>query len=133
MPFINFFDGFTSHEIQKWKSWSTTNWNLSSTKALAAFRARALDPDRPVIRGTAENPDIYFQHCEAANPYYDALPDIVQDYMDKISAITGRTYHLFDYYGAPDADRVIVAIGSVSDICKDVADAVNAAGEKWGL
>ena len=135
VPFINFFDGFrTSHEIQKVEVMEYDELEpLIDKEALAAFRARALDPDRPVIRGTAENPDIYFQHCEAANPYYDALPDIVQDYMDKISAITGRTYHLFDYYGAPDADRVIVAIGSVSDICKDVADAVNAASEKVGI
>lgn len=135
VPFINFFDGFrTSHEIQKVKVMEYDELEpLIDKEALAAFRARALNPDRPVIRGTAENPDIYFQHCEAANPYYDALPDIVQGYMDKISAITGRTYHLFDYYGAPDADRVIVAIGSVSDICKDVADAVNAAGEKVGI
>ena len=135
VPFINFFDGFrTSHEIQKVEVMEYDELEpLIDKEALAAFRARALDPDRPVIRCTAENPDIYFQHCEAANPYYDALPDIVQDYMDKISAITGRTYHLFDYYGAPDADRVIVAIGSVSDICKDVADAINASGEKVGI
>lgn len=135
VPFINFFDGFrTSHEIQKVEVMEYDELEpLIDKEALAAFRARALNPDRPVIRGTAENPDIYFQHCEAANPFYNALPDIVQGYMDKISAITGRTYHLFDYYGAPDADRVIVAIGSVSDICKDVADAVNAAGEKVGI
>ena len=135
VPFINFFDGFrTSHEIQKVEVMEYDELEpLIDKEALAAFRARALDPNRPVIRGTAENPDIYFQHCEAANPFYNALPDIVQGYMDKISAITGRTYHLFDYYGAPDADRVIVAIGSVSDICKDVADAVNAAGEKVGI
>ena len=135
VPFINFFDGFrTSHEIQKVEVMEYDELEpLIDKEALAAFRARALNPYRPVIRGTAENPDIYFQHCEAANPFYNALPDIVQGYMDKISAITGRTYHLFDYYGAPDADRVIVAIGSVSDICKDVADAVNAAGEKVGI
>ena len=135
VPFINFFDGFrTSHEIQKVEVMEYDELEpLIDKEALAAFRARALDPDRPVIRGTAENPDIYFQHCEAANPYYDALPDIVQDYMDKLSAITGRTYHLFVYFGAPDADRVIVAIGSVSDICKDVADAINASGEKVGI
>ncbi|WP_454949860.1 pyruvate:ferredoxin (flavodoxin) oxidoreductase, partial [Dialister invisus] len=135
VPFINFFDGFrTSHEIQKVEVMEYDELEpLIDKEALAAFRARALDPDRPVIRGTAENPDIYFQHCEAANPFYNALPDIVQGYMDKISAITGRTYHLFDYYGAPDADRVIVAIGSVSDICKDVADAINASGEKVGI
>lgn len=135
VPFINFFDGFrTSHEIQKVEVMEYDELEpLIDKEALAAFRARALNPDRPVIRGTAENPDIYFQHCEAANPFYNALPDIVQGYMDKISAITGRTYHLFDYYGAPDADRVIVAIGSVSDICKDVADAVNASGEKVGI
>ncbi len=135
VPFINFFDGFrTSHEIQKVEVLDYDELApLIDQKALAEFRARALSPNHPVIRGTAENPDIYFQHCEASNPYYNALPEIVQGYMDEIAKITGRQYHLFDYYGAPDADRVIIAIGSVTDIAKDVCDAVNAHGEKIGL
>ena len=135
VPFINFFDGFrTSHEIQKVEVLGYEELApLIDQKALADFRARALNPDHPVIRGTAENPDVYFQHCEAANPFYNALPDIVQDYMDEISKITGRSYHLFDYYGAADADRIIIAIGSVTDICKDVTDALNAHGEKVGV
>ena len=135
VPFINFFDGFrTSHEIQKVEVLDYEELApLIDQKALADFRARALNPDHPVIRGTAENPDVYFQHCEAANPFYNALPDIVQGYMDEISKITGRSYHLFDYYGATDADRIIIAIGSVTDICKDVTDALNAHGEKVGV
>lgn len=135
VPFINFFDGFrTSHEIQKVEVLDYEELApLIDQKALADFRARALNPDHPVIRGTAENPDVYFQHCEAANPFYNALPDIVQGYMDEISKITGRSYHLFDYYGAADADRIIIAIGSVTDICKDVTDALNANGEKVGV
>ena len=135
VPFINFFDGFrTSHEIQKIEVLDYDELApLIDQEALADFRARALNPNHPVIRGTAENPDVYFQHCESANPYYNALPDIVQGYMDKISAITGREYHLFDYYGAPDADRIVIAIGSVTDICKDVTDALNAHGEKVGV
>ena len=135
VPFINFFDGFrTSHEIQKVEVMGYEELApLIDQKALADFRARALNPDHPVIRGTAENPDVYFQHCEAANPFYNALPDIVQGYMDEISKITGRSYHLFDYYGAADADRIIIAIGSVTDICKDVTDALNAHGEKVGV
>jgi pyruvate-ferredoxin/flavodoxin oxidoreductase len=135
VPFINFFDGFrTSHEIQKVEVLDYSELEgLIDKEALAQFRKNALSPNHPVIRGTAENPDVYFQHCEAANPFYNALPDIVQDYMDKISAITGRSYHLFDYYGAPDADRIVIAIGSVTDIAKDVTDALNAHGEKVGV
>ena len=135
VPFINFFDGFrTSHEIQKIEVLDYDELKpLIDQPALAAFRARALNPNNPVIRGTAENPDIYFQHCEASNPFYNELPDIVQGYMDKINALTGRSYHLFDYYGAPDADRMVIAIGSVTDVCKDVVDALNAAGEKTGV
>lgn len=135
IPFINFFDGFrTSHEIQKVEVLEYDELaSLIDKEALANFRNRALTPNKPVIRGTAENPDIYFQHCEAANPFYDAIPEIVQDYMNQISQLTGRSYHLFDYYGASDADRVIVAIGSVTDICKDVCDALNAHGEKVGV
>ncbi len=135
LPFINFFDGFrTSHEIQKVEVLEYDELaSLIDKEALANFRNRALTPNKPVIRGTAENPDIYFQHCEAANPFYDAIPEIVQDYMNQISQLTGRSYHLFDYYGASDADRVVVAIGSVTDICKDVCDALNAHGEKVGV
>lgn len=135
VPFINFFDGFrTSHEIQKVEVLSYGELApLMDQKALADFRSRALSPNHPVTRGTAENPDVYFQHCEAANPFYEALPGIVQGYMDEISKLTGRDYHLFDYYGAADADRVIVAIGSVTDICKDVADTLNGKGEKVGV
>lgn len=135
IPFINFFDGFrTSHEIQKVEVLEYDELaSLIDKEALANFRNRALTPNKPVIRGTAENPDIYFQHCEAANPFYDAIPEIVQDYMNQISQLTGRSYHLFDYYGASDADRVVVAIGSVTDICKDVCDALNAHGEKVGV
>lgn len=135
LPFINFFDGFrTSHEIQKVEVLEYDELaSLIDKEALANFRNRALTPNKPVIRGTAENPDIYFQHCEAANPFYDAIPKIVQDYMNQISQLTGRNYHLFDYYGASDADRVVVAIGSVTDICKDVCDALNAHGEKVGV
>lgn len=135
IPFINFFDGFrTSHEIQKVEVLEYDELaSLIDKEALANFRNRALTPNKPVIRGTAENPDIYFQHCEAANPFYDAIPEIVQDYMNQISQLTGRSYHLFDYYGASDADRVVVSIGSVTDICKDVCDALNAHGEKVGV
>ncbi len=135
VPFINFFDGFrTSHEIQKVEVMEYDELEpLIDKEALDLFRSRALHPNHPVIRGTAENPDVYFQHCEAANPFYDALPDMVQEYMDKINAITGRSYHLFDYYGASDAERIIIAIGSVTDICKDVSDVLNAKGEKVGL
>lgn len=135
LPFINFFDGFrTSHEIQKVEVLEYDELaSLIDKEALANFRNRALTPNKPVIRGTAENPDIYFQHCEAANPFYDAIPEIVQDYMNQISQLTERSYHLFDYYGASDADRVVVAIGSVTDICKDVCDALNAHGEKVGV
>ena len=135
VPFINFFDGFrTSHEIQKIEVLDYDELSpLIDRPALAAFRARALSPNRPVIRGTAQNPDIYFQNSEAANPFYEALPEIVQGYMNEINRLTGRDYRLFNYYGAEDADRIIIAIGSVTDICRDVVDALNAAGEKTGV
>ena len=125
VPFINFFDGFrTSHEIQKIEVLDYDELSpLIDRPALAAFRARALSPNRPVIRGTAQNPDIYFQNSEAANPFYEALPEIVQGYMNEINRLTGRDYRLFNYYGAEDADRIIIAIGSVTDICRDVVDA----------
>ena len=135
VPFINFFDGFrTSHEIQKIEAWDYDDLKEMVDKdAIAAFRARALNPEHPVLRGSAENGDIFFQHREACNPYYDALPGIVEDYMNKVNEKIGTDYKLFNYYGAPDADRVIVAMGSVCDVCEEVIDYLNASGEKVGL
>ncbi len=116
VPFVNFFDGFrTSHEIQKIEVMEQEDLApLLDREALADFRNRALTPQSPVARGMAENSDVFFQHREACNKHYDAVPDIVEDYMAKISTITGREYHLFNYYGAKDADRVIIAMGSVT-------------------
>lgn len=135
VPFLHFFDGFrTSHEIQKIESLSNEDLApLIDQKALQQFRDNSLNPERPVTRGTAQNPDIYFQSREAANPFYNALPDIVAHYMDKISEITGRKYRPFDYYGASDAENVIVAMGSVTDTIKEVVDHLNEKGEKTGL
>ena len=135
VPFINFFDGFrTSHEIQKIEAWDYEDLKEMVDKdAIAAFRKRALNPEHPVLRGSAENGDIFFQHREACNPYYDALPAIVEEYMDKVNAKIGTDYKLFNYYGAPDADRVIVAMGSICDVCEEVIDYLNASGEKVGL
>ncbi len=135
VPFLNFFDGFrTSHEIQKIEAWDYEDLNEMVDKdAIAAFRARALNPEHPVLRGSAENGDIFFQHREACNPYYDALPAIVEEYMDKVNAKIGTDYKLFNYYGAPDAERVIVAMGSVCDVAEEVIDYMNANGEKVGL
>jgi len=135
VPFLNFFDGFrTSHEVQKIEVMDYADIEkLVDFDAVDAFRRRALNPDHPVIRGTAQNPDIYFQEREVVNGYYDALPEIVEDYMDKISGITGREYHLFNYYGAEDADRIIVAMGSVCDAIEETVDYLNAKGEKVGL
>ncbi|MCI5837040.1 MAG: pyruvate:ferredoxin (flavodoxin) oxidoreductase [Veillonellaceae bacterium] len=135
VPFINFFDGFrTSHEIQKIQVLEYDDLaGLLDTESLAAFRARSLHPDRPVIRGTAQNPDIYFQNREASNTHYLALPAIVEKYMNKINAITGADYRLFNYYGAPDAERVVVAMGSVCDVAREAADILNAGGEKVGV
>ncbi len=118
LPFINFFDGFrTSHEIQKVEVMDFDNFRkLIDWDAVKAFRNRALNPDAPEIRGTAENPDIYFQHTESRNRFYDAMPDIVADYMAQISEITGRTYKPFNYYGAADAEYVVVSMGSLSDV-----------------
>ncbi|MBO5048238.1 MAG: pyruvate:ferredoxin (flavodoxin) oxidoreductase, partial [Clostridia bacterium] len=117
VPFLNFFDGFrTSHEIQKIEAWDYADLEEMLDKdAVAAFRAHALNPNHPALRGSAENGDIFFQHREACNPYYDAIPGIVEEYMDKINAKIGTNYKLFNYYGAEDADRVIVAMGSVCD------------------
>ena len=134
VPFLHFFDGFrTSHEIQKVEVMDYEDLRpLINRKALDAFRARALNPDHPVQRSTVQNPDIFFQAREAANRYYDALPEIVEKYMRAIGRITGRSYHLFDYYGAPDAEFVIVAMGSVSGTAKEVVDFLGRRGEKVG-
>ena len=135
VPFLNFFDGFrTSHEIQKIEAWDYDDLKSMIDKdALAAFRARALNPEHPVLRGSAENGDIFFQHREACNEYYDALPAIVEEYMGKVNEKLGTNYQLFNYYGAPDADRVIIAMGSVCDVAEEVIDYMNAHGEKVGL
>ncbi|MBO5077792.1 MAG: pyruvate:ferredoxin (flavodoxin) oxidoreductase [Clostridia bacterium] len=135
VPFLNFFDGFrTSHEIQKIEVWDSDVLDKMIDKdAVAAFRARALNPEHPVLRGSAENGDIFFQHREACNKYYEALPAIVEEYMNKVNAEIGTDYKLFNYYGAPDAERVIVAMGSVCDVAEEVIDYLNAAGEKVGL
>ncbi len=135
IPFMHFFDGFrTSHEIQKIERLDMEQLEpLLDRKALQRFRDSSLNPERPVTRGTAQNPDIYFQTREAANPFYNALPDIVAHYMDKISEITGRRYRPFDYYGAEDAENIIVAMGSVTDTIKEVVDHLNEKGEKTGL
>mgnify|MGYP001214584659 FL=1 len=134
LPFINFFDGFrTSHEIQKVEVMDFDNFRkLIDWDAVKAFRNRALNPDAPEIRGTAENPDIYFQHTESRNRFYDAMPDIVADYMAQISEITGRTYKPFNYYGAADAEYVVVSMGSLSDVVKKAVNYLNGKGEKVG-
>ena len=135
VPFVNFFDGFrTSHEIQKIEALDNDDLApLIDQKALAEFRERALNPNKPVMRGMAENPDHFFQHRESCNPYYNAVPEIVENYMKEISKITGREYGLFNYYGAPDADRVIVAMGSVTEAIRETIDYLTAKGEKVGL
>ena len=135
VPFVNFFDGFrTSHEIQKIEMLENEDLApLVDQEALADFRRRALTPEAPVARGMAENPDHFFQHRESSNRYYDAVPAIVEDYMNKISEITGRKYGLFDYYGAPDAERVIIAMGSVTEAIRETIDYLTAQGEKVGL
>ena len=135
VPFVNFFDGFrTSHEIQKIEALENEDLApLIDQKALAEFRARALNPKTPVARGMAENPDHFFQHRESSNSYYDAVPAIVEEYMNEISKITGRKYGLFDYYGAEDAERVIIAMGSVTEAAREAIDYLTAKGEKVGL
>ncbi len=135
VPFVNFFDGFrTSHEIQKIEMLETDDLApLLDREALADFRSRALNPENPVARGMAENGDVFFQHREACNKYYDAVPAIVEDYMNKISEITGRKYGLFNYYGAPDAERVIIAMGSVTQAAQEAIDYLVEQGEKVGL
>ena len=135
VPFLNFFDGFrTSHEIQKIEMLENDDLApLVDQEALSEFRNRALSPEHPVARGMAENPDTFFTHRESCNPYYDAVPAIVEDYMNKISEITGRKYGLFTYYGAEDADRVIIAMGSVTEAIRETIDYLNAQGQKVGL
>ena len=135
VPFVNFFDGFrTSHEIQKVEALDQEDLKpLVDMDALNGFRQRAMNPDKPVTRGTAENPDVFFQHRESCNDYYTAVPAIVEDYMNKISDLTGRKYGLFDYYGAKDADRVIIAMGSVTEAIRETIDYLTEQGEKVGL
>ncbi len=135
LPFINFFDGFrTSHEIQKIETWDYEDLkDMVSMDAIDEFRAHALNPNHPCQRGSAQNPDIFFQAREACNPYYDALPAIVQKYMDKVNAKIGTDYKLFNYYGAADAEHVIVAMGSVCDTIEETIDYLTAAGEKVGV
>ena len=135
VPFLNFFDGFrTSHEIQKVATWDFEDLgDMVDMDAVQAFRDHALNPEHPTARGSHENGDIFFQHREACNGAYDALPQIVQSYMDKINEKLGTSYHLFDYYGAPDADRVVVCMGSFCDTLEEVIDYLNAHGEKVGL
>ncbi len=135
VPFLHFFDGFrTSSEIQKVEVMDYSDLDkLLDKEALNEFRTNALNPEHPVTRGTAQNPDIYFQAREACNKYYDAVPDIVADYMKEISKITGREYKPFDYYGAPDAENIIVAMGSVTDTCEETIDYLMAKGEKVGV
>ncbi|MBQ8210072.1 MAG: pyruvate:ferredoxin (flavodoxin) oxidoreductase [Clostridia bacterium] len=135
VPFINFFDGFrTSHELQKIEVWDFDDLKeMCDMDAVDAFRKRALNPEHPVMRGSHENGDIFFQHREACNKYYDAMPEIVEEYMDKVNAKLGTDYKLFNYYGAPDADRVIIAMGSICDVAEEVIDYLTAQGEKVGL
>ena len=135
VPFLNFFDGFrTSHEIQKIEMLENDDLApLVDQKALKEFRSRALSPEHPVARGMAENPDTFFTHRESCNNYYDAVPAIVEDYMNKVSEITGRKYGLFSYYGAADAERVIIAMGSVTEAIRETIDHLTAQGEKVGL
>ena len=135
VPFVNFFDGFrTSHEIQKIEMLENEDLApLVDQQALAEFRSRALTPEHPVARGMAENPDTFFAHRESCNNYYANVPAVVEEYMEKISEITGRKYGLFDYYGAEDADRVIIAMGSVTEAIREVVDHLTAQGEKVGL
>ena len=135
IPFINFFDGFrTSHEVQKIAVWDYEDLaDMCDMEAVSEFREHALNPERPAMRGSHENGDIFFQHREACNGVYDALPAIVEDYMHQVNAKLGTNYELFNYYGAPDADRVIVAMGSFCDVVEEVVDYLNAHGEKVGL
>ena len=135
VPFINFFDGFrTSHEIQKIEVWDYEDLKeMCDMDAVEAFRKRALNPEHAMMRGSHENGDVFFQHREACNKYYEAVPEIVEEYMGKVNAKLGTNYQLFNYYGAADADRVIIAMGSICDVAEEVIDYLNAHGEKVGL
>ena len=135
VPFISFFDGFrTSHEIQKIEVWDSEDLkDIVDYDAIREFRARAINPNHASQKGSAQNPDVFFQYREACNKYYDALPGIVQDYMDKINAKIGTDYKLFNYYGAPDAKHVIIAMGSVNETIMETIDYLAAKGEKVGL
>ena len=135
VPFLNFFDGFrTSHEIQKIAVWDYDDLaDMVDMDAVNAFRQRGLNPQHPQMRGSHENGDIFFQNREASNKYYDAVPELVEEYMGKINAKIGTNYQLFNYYGAPDADRVIISMGSICDVAEEVIDYLNAHGEKVGL
>lgn len=135
MPFLNFFDGFrVSHELQKVEVIEQEELaKLIDYEALEDFRNSALNPNHPVIRGTAQNPDVYFQMAESINKYYEDIPDVVENYMSEITKLTGREYHCFDYYGAKDADRIIISMGAVSEVVEEVVDYLNKNGEKVGL
>ncbi len=135
MPFLSFFDGFRiSHEIQKVEVIEQEELaKLVDYKAIDEFRKNALNPDHPVTRGTAQNPDLYFQMCESLNRYYEDIPTVVENYMSEITKLTGREYHCFDYYGAPDADRIIISMGSVSEVVEETIDYLRDKGEKVGL
>ena len=135
VPFINFFDGFrTSHEIQKIETWNYADLkDMCNMDAVKAFREHALNPNHPAMRGSHENGDVFFQHREACNTIYDQLPAVVEKYMAKVNEKLGTDYDLFNYYGAPDADRVIISMGSVCDVAEEVVDYLTAAGEKVGL
>ncbi len=135
IPFINFFDGFrTSHEIQKIETWDYDDLkDMADMEAIAAFRKHALNPNHPCQRGSAQNPDVFFQAREACNPYYDAMPAIVQDYMDKVNEKIGTNYKLFNYYGAEDAEHIIIAMGSVCDTIDETIDYLAASGKKVGV
>lgn len=135
IPFVHFFDGFrTSHEIQKIEDLDREALKeMMSEKSLAAFRSKALNPNKPVTRGTAQNPDVFFQAREASNPFYDAVPDVVARYMGEISELTGRHYLPFDYYGDPEAENIIIAMGSVCETITETVDHLREKGEKVGL
>lgn len=135
VPFLNFFDGFrTSHEVQKIEVWDYEDLkSMIDMDAVKAFRKRALNPEHPTLRGTAQNPDIFFQAREASNTYYNAVPGVVEEYMNKVNALTGKDYKLFNYYGAADAEHIIIAMGSVCDTIEETIDYLNANGGKYGL
>ncbi|MDF2485278.1 MAG: nifJ2, partial [Herbinix sp.] len=135
VPFLHFFDGFrTSHEIQKIEAWDYEDLKeMTDMDAVDAYRRNALNPEHPVLRGSAQNPDVFFQAREACNTYYDAVPGIVEDYMGKVNAKLGTDYKLFNYYGAADADHVIISMGSVNDTIEETIDYLNANGAKVGL